>query len=160
MRPIARCSFFFLQNKTKCGEMLTSIVPGPTPSTQIASTYAATLDLRTRRGRGHHDYEHIKHIRVPIRGHVNHIPLDRLRRAVECIERFIREKKDGEQMLVHCQHGVNRTGAVIISWLRRNGMSFEESLRVFAATRGKRPRARLLDWLRSVTRTSPTIPHG
>jgi hypothetical protein len=121
------------------------VVPGPGPrNTGEAGRYARTLDLR----RGRSCYEHPDHVRVPLRGHVPWLNHHAVHAAVREIDRFLEGRRPGERLLVHCEHGVNRTGGVVAAWLCSHGACARESLDLFEEVRGARPRDDIVAWVR------------
>ena len=52
------------------------------------------------------------------------------------LERVDRELSSGKNVLVHCQHGIGRTGLVAACLLVTKGLNTEEALKRLAAARG------------------------
>ena len=123
------------------------VAGGPRPDTATAAAFECTMDLRW--GRRPSPYEHPRHLRFPLKGHQPYVNPYRLRHAVDTIDAFVREARGG-RMLVHCENGINRTGVVLIAWLCRRGVPFEDATRAVEASLGARPREAILRWLRSI----------
>ena len=120
------------------------VVPGPAPTTTPRG-FRRTLDLRW--GRNPPSYAGDRR-RYPLRGHRTYLNPHMVRRAVDAIDDFVAGPRGPrDRLLVHCYHGVNRTGAVVAAWLRRHGVDLPTAVDLFARVRGQAPRPELVAWL-------------
>jgi protein-tyrosine phosphatase len=102
----------------------------------------ATLVIDLRCGSGG-VYLHPNRVHIPLRGHRDTLDVQGIRDAIKILE-----DNPNEKVLVHCLHGTNRTGAVIVLWLVSTGVSFDAALQAFINVTGRRPRPAIVTWAR------------
>ena len=122
-----------------------TLVTGPRPTTDEASAFTCTLDLRWGRRTW---YDHPQHMRFPLKGHQPYLNPHRVRAAVDAMDAFVARRNPLDRMLIHCENGINRTGSVVVAWLCRNGAPFDDAVGHFRKISGHTPRTKLLVWLR------------
>ena len=70
-------------------------------------------------------------------------------------------RRMGETALLHCKHGIHRTGYVLCWWLvARRGWDLDEALDRFERVRGTRPRASMERHLRARLAASARDEHA